>query len=105
MLVCQLELPVPPFVSRLATMRRLWGPAADQNLLVDTRASGMANKAVLLSGVSAKFPDYDNDGWVDVVQANGAMLDNITLFHSEVASGGAVMRFQRRPLRPPRILC
>ena len=104
-LVCQFELPVPPFVSRLAAMRRSLGPAADQNLLVDTRASGMANKAVLLSGVSAKFPDYDNDGWVDVVQANGAMLDNITLFHSEVASGGAVMRFQRRPLRPPRILC
>ena len=100
-LVCQFELPTPQFVSRLATMRRSLGAAADQNLLVDTRASGMANKAVLLSGVSAKFPDYDNDGWVDVVQANGAMLDNITLFHSEVASGGAVMRFQRRPLRPP----
>src|SRR5437773_1813319 len=39
-LVCQFELPVPQFVSRLATMRRLLGPAADQNLLVDTRASG-----------------------------------------------------------------
>jgi hypothetical protein len=39
-LVCQFELPVPQFVSRLATMRRLLGAAADQNLLVDTRASG-----------------------------------------------------------------
>ena len=39
-LVCQFELPVPQFVSRLATMRRLLGSAADQNLLVDTRASG-----------------------------------------------------------------
>ncbi len=39
-LVCQFELPVPPFVSRLAVMRRSLGPAADQNLLVDTRASG-----------------------------------------------------------------
>jgi len=39
-LVCQFELPVPQFVSRLATMRHLLGPAADQNLLVDTRASG-----------------------------------------------------------------
>ena len=39
-LVCQFELPVPQFVSRLATMRRLVGAAADQNLLVETRASG-----------------------------------------------------------------
>ncbi|MGB9487562.1 MAG: AAA family ATPase [Terriglobia bacterium] len=39
-LVCQFELPIPQFVSRLAAMRRLLGAAADQNLLVDTRASG-----------------------------------------------------------------
>jgi len=39
-LVCQFELPVPQFVSRLAAMRRALGPAADANLLVDTRAAG-----------------------------------------------------------------
>src|SRR3989475_3963515 len=39
-LVCQFELPTPQFVSRLASMRRFVGAAADQNLLVDTRASG-----------------------------------------------------------------
>ena len=39
-LVCQFELPVPQFVARLATMRRAMGPAADQNLFVDTRATG-----------------------------------------------------------------
>jgi hypothetical protein len=43
-LICQFELPVAQFVSRLATMRRVLGPkgtpAADQNLLVDTRAAG-----------------------------------------------------------------
>jgi hypothetical protein len=39
-LVCQFELPVPQFVSRLLIMRRSLGPAADQNLLVDTRATG-----------------------------------------------------------------
>ena len=39
-LVCQFELPVPQFVSRLATMRRIMGTAADQNLFVDTRATG-----------------------------------------------------------------
>ncbi len=39
-LICQFELPVPQFVSRLAAMRRSLGAAADQNLLVDTRAAG-----------------------------------------------------------------
>jgi hypothetical protein len=39
-LICQFELPLPQFVSRLATMRRSLGAAADQNLLVDTRAAG-----------------------------------------------------------------
>ena len=39
-LVCQFELPVPQFVSRLAAMRRALGAAADENLLVDTRAAG-----------------------------------------------------------------
>jgi len=39
-LVCQFELPVPQFVSRLASMRRALGKAADERLLVDTRATG-----------------------------------------------------------------
>jgi hypothetical protein len=39
-LVCQFELPVPQFVGRLATMRRILGNAADRNLFVDTRATG-----------------------------------------------------------------
>ena len=39
-LICQFELPVPQFVSRLAVMRPRIGAAADQNLLVDTRAAG-----------------------------------------------------------------
>ncbi len=39
-LVCQFELPIPQFVSRLATMRRAMGSVADQNLFVDTRATG-----------------------------------------------------------------
>jgi hypothetical protein len=30
-----------------------------------------------LSGVSMKFLDYDNDGWPDIIQANGAMVENV----------------------------
>jgi hypothetical protein len=39
-LVCQFELPVTQFVSRLAVMRRALGAAADERLLVDMRAGG-----------------------------------------------------------------
>jgi RecA-family ATPase len=39
-LVCQFELPTAQFVSRLASMRRALGSAADERLLVDTRATG-----------------------------------------------------------------
>jgi AAA domain len=39
-LVCQFELPLPQFVSRLMVMRRGLGVAADHHLLVDTRAAG-----------------------------------------------------------------
>jgi hypothetical protein len=39
-LICQFELPLPQFVSRLAIMRRSLGTTADHHLLVDTRASG-----------------------------------------------------------------
>ena len=49
-----------------------------------TYRSGIGNKAILLSGVSMKFLDYDNDGWTDILQLNGAMLDNVQLYHGEV---------------------
>jgi hypothetical protein len=39
-LICQFELPIPQFVSRLAIMRGALGQTADQYLLVDTRAAG-----------------------------------------------------------------
>jgi len=39
-LVCQFELPVAQFVDRLAIMRKAMGTVADQNLLIDTRATG-----------------------------------------------------------------
>ena len=53
--------------------------------LDDTYGSRTGNKGMGLSGVAVKLIDYDNDGWVDIVQANGAMLDNVALYHSEVS--------------------
>jgi len=65
-------------------LNRLYHNNRDETFDDVTYASGIANKAIFLSGVSTKFLDYDNDGWTDIFQANGAMLDNIHLYHTEV---------------------
>ena len=64
-------------------LNRLYHNNHDETFDDVTFSSGIGNKAIFLSGVSAKFLDYDNDGWRDIVQANGSMLDNITLYHTE----------------------
>jgi enediyne biosynthesis protein E4 len=58
-----------------------------------TYRSGI-DKAKWLSGVSMKFLDYDNDGWDDILQLNGAMLDNIQLYHPEVAYAEPLLMFR-----------
>ena len=65
-------------------LNRLYLNHRDGTFDDDTFRSGIGNKAILLSGVSMKFLDYDNDGWEDILQLNGAMLDNVNLYHSEV---------------------
>src|ERR1035437_7899518 len=51
----------------------------------DTFRPRIGKKAVLMSGVATKFLDYDNDDWNDILQLNGAMLDNVSLYHGEVS--------------------
>ena len=65
-------------------MNRLYHNNSDGTFTDVTYNSGIGNKAILLSGVAAKFIDYDNDGWPDIIQANGAMVDNVSLYHSMV---------------------
>ncbi len=65
-------------------LNRLYRNNHDETFDDATYSSGIGNKAIFLSGVSMKFFDYDNDGWPDIFQVNGAMLDNIQLYHSEV---------------------
>ncbi|HLK04449.1 MAG TPA: CRTAC1 family protein [Candidatus Acidoferrum sp.] len=65
-------------------LNRLYTNNKDGTFTDATFSSGIGNKAILLSGVSMKFLDYDNDGWPDIVQINGAMVDNVELYHSEV---------------------
>ena len=65
-------------------LNRLYRNNHDETFDDVTFSSGLGNKAIFLSGVSARMIDYDNDGWVDIFQANGSMLDNIQMYHTEV---------------------
>jgi hypothetical protein len=72
---------------------RLYHNNGDGTFTDDTYGSGIGNKAILLSGVSAKFIDYDNDGWPDIVQANSAMVDNVSLYQSLVSYKEPLLMF------------
>src|SRR5204862_383286 len=75
-------------------LNRLYHNNRDGTFDDSTYRSGIGNKAILLSGVSMKFLDYDNDGWTDICQLNGAMLDNIELYHSEVTYKEPLLMFR-----------
>ena len=75
-------------------LNRLYRNHQDGTFDDDTFRSGIGNKAILLSGVGMKFLDYDNDGWIDILQLNGAMLDNIQLQHSEVSYKEPLLMFR-----------
>ena len=75
-------------------LNRLYHNNGDDTFTDVTYSSGIGNKAYLLSGVAAKFIDYDNDGWPDILQANGAMVDNVQLYHSLVSYKEPLLMFQ-----------
>jgi enediyne biosynthesis protein E4 len=74
-------------------LNRLYHNNRDGTFTDVTFRSGIGNKAILLSGVSMKFLDYDNDGWPDILQINGAMVDNVQLYHSEVTYKEPLLMF------------
>jgi enediyne biosynthesis protein E4 len=75
-------------------LNRLYHNNRDGTFTDATFSSGIGNKAILLSGVSMKFLDYDNDGWPDILQINGAMVDNVHLYHSEVTYKEPLLMFR-----------
>ena len=55
----------------------LYRNAGDGNFDYATRSSGLAEITRLHSGWSTRFVDYDNDGWKDLLIAQGHDMDNI----------------------------
>ncbi|HKW65101.1 MAG TPA: CRTAC1 family protein [Candidatus Acidoferrum sp.] len=49
-----------------------------------TIPSGLAQTNYLNSSFGARFFDFDNDGWRDLLVINGHILDNIPLYHPDV---------------------
>jgi hypothetical protein len=77
-------------------LNRLYHNSQDGTFTDDTFRSHIGNSAFLLSGVACKFLDYDNDGWNDILQLNGSMLDNISLYHGEVAYEEPLLMYRNR---------
>lgn len=74
------------FVSHLDfELNRLYRNNGDGTFTDDTIASGLAQTNILKSAFGARFFDFDNDGWRDLLVINGHILDNIALYHPEVA--------------------
>jgi len=68
------------FVDDLANQKyALYQNAGDGSFNYSSYLSGMAGMTLLHSGWGARFMDYDNDGWKDLLIAQGHDLDTIEL--------------------------
>jgi hypothetical protein len=73
------------FVSHLDfELNRLYRNNGDGTFTDYTIASGVGQSSILNSAFGARFFDFDNDGWRDLLVVNGHILDNIKLYHPEV---------------------
>ena len=61
----------------------LYSNEGDGTFTYATYASGLGNITLLHSAMGIMFIDYDNDGWKDLVVAQGHVLDNIHLTQPE----------------------
>ncbi|HKN62416.1 MAG TPA: VCBS repeat-containing protein, partial [Candidatus Acidoferrales bacterium] len=66
-------------------LNRLYRNNGDGTFTDDTIASGLGQTNILDSSFGARFFDWDNDGWRDLLVTNGHILDNIKLYHPEVS--------------------
>ncbi len=79
-------------VTNLATQKyALYSNNRDGTFAYASYSNGLAGMTLLHSGMGILFMDYDNDGWKDIVAAQGHVLDNIRLTQPE-------MRYLEPPL-------
>jgi hypothetical protein len=66
-------------------LNRYYHGNGDGTFLDATIPSGLGQTNFLNSSFGARFLDFDNDGWRDLLVVNGHILDNIALYHPSVA--------------------
>ncbi len=66
-------------------LNRYYRGNGDGTFLDATIPSGLGQTNSLNSSFGARFFDFDNDGWRDLLVINGHILDNIALYHPSVA--------------------
>jgi enediyne biosynthesis protein E4 len=73
------------FVSHLDfQLNRYYRNNGDGTFIDATIASGIGQSNYRNSSFGARFFDFDNDGWRDLLVVNGHILDNISLYHPNV---------------------
>jgi enediyne biosynthesis protein E4 len=66
-------------------LNRYYRSNGDGTFLDATIPSGLGQTNYLNSSFGARFFDFDNDGWRDLLVINGHILDNIALYHPGVS--------------------
>ena len=73
------------FVTDLANQKyALYKNNGDSSFTYSTYTSGMGGETLLHSGWGSRFFDYDNDGWKDLIVAQGHDIDNIQLNYPQL---------------------
>ncbi len=65
-------------------LNRYYRNNGDETFRDATIPSGLGQTNYLNSSFGARFLDFDNDGWRDLLVINGHILDNIVLYHPSV---------------------
>jgi hypothetical protein len=58
--------------------------------------AGLAAPTYLMTGYGTGFFDFDNDGWLDLFQANGHMMDNVALYFDNLTFPEPAQLFRNR---------
>jgi enediyne biosynthesis protein E4 len=83
------------FVTHLdLEFNRLYKNNGDGTFEDATFSAKLGYHAFHMSGFGTRFLDYDNDGWRDLFIANGHVLDNIPLFHTDTAYAEKKLMFR-----------
>ena len=75
-------------------LNRLYHNNGDGTFTDDTYSSRNRQQGNSAERNRRQVLDYDNDGWPDILQLNGAMLDNVALYHSEVSYKEPLLMFR-----------